>query len=71
MCCEALLETSIKTKDKMLGFPICKHKFHKTCIYRWFEIGKETCPNCRSQLKRSMLEHYHPNDYLEFLGGAY
>jgi len=28
----------------------CKHHFHKKCLNTWKNIGKNTCPNCRSKL---------------------
>jgi len=28
----------------------CNHHFHKNCINSWKNVGKNTCPNCRSKL---------------------
>ena len=25
---------------------LCKHRFHKECILKWFETS-DSCPNCR------------------------
>ena len=28
----------------------CKHSFHETCLKKWAETGKTTCPLCRQQI---------------------
>ncbi|KAJ7086388.1 hypothetical protein B0H15DRAFT_844426 [Mycena belliarum] len=26
----------------------CRHAFHKTCVDRWLETGRNNCPACRT-----------------------
>jgi len=28
----------------------CKHVFHRSCLDRWLEVGRATCPLCRDSL---------------------
>ena len=36
----------------------CGHPFHADCINRWFIDNKETCPNCRLDLKLNLNVEY-------------
>jgi hypothetical protein len=31
----------------------CSHSFHKNCLTKWFETGKNTCPMCRNVCKNN------------------
>jgi len=42
ICMEEVKEDGIKTE--------CNHHYHKDCINSWFNIGRNTCPNCRANI---------------------
>ena len=46
--CSICLNT-IKTNITTLP---CQHKFHNTCIEKWKEEGKNTCPCCRKAFEK-------------------
>lgn len=33
----------------------CNHSFCKTCLYRWINKRKVTCPICRNEIKYFIL----------------
>ena len=41
---------SIKTNITTLP---CNHRFHKPCIDKWKEEGKNTCPCCRKEFQKT------------------
>lgn len=71
ICMEELVKETKSRSKQAIYLPICQHKFHKSCVFKWFGINKETCPYCRSNLKSNLLQHYHPDDYKLFLNRAY
>ncbi|KAH7915433.1 hypothetical protein BJ138DRAFT_1109648 [Hygrophoropsis aurantiaca] len=45
--CLICLDDYMPEEDiRVLG---CKHGFHKTCVDRWLETGRNNCPACRSK----------------------
>ena len=36
----------------------CRHAFHKECVDKWLETGKNNCPACRSRVCRYIPAHY-------------
>ena len=48
----AVCISQIDNKETM-GILICKHEFHKECIYKWLNC-KLTCPCCRYNFKKYM-----------------
>jgi hypothetical protein len=39
----------------------CGHRFHASCINRWLDSGKSTCPLCRCDLINIRLRHPVPS----------
>ena len=40
-----------ETGDSVQGLPNpCTHKFHESCIKRWFSTGKRKCPLCQFEV---------------------
>jgi SUMO ligase MMS21 Smc5/6 complex component len=42
ICLEKIIKDNMKTK--------CNHYFHNDCINSWKNIGKNSCPNCRTHI---------------------
>ena len=40
----------------------CGHYFHKNCLARWYNIGNDSCPNCRHVSKRVYLCNNNNNN---------
>jgi len=38
----------IECTDEDLLYLPCFHAFHRTCIAAWFEVGRDTCPVCKT-----------------------
>ncbi|OBZ71106.1 hypothetical protein A0H81_08618 [Grifola frondosa] len=36
--------------DDELRLMSCKHAFHKDCVDKWLQVGRNNCPACRTQL---------------------
>ncbi|KAM1992973.1 hypothetical protein ACFX16_009366 [Malus domestica] len=51
-CSVCLEELSDGTASELIQMP-CSHVYHPSCILRWFNMDKKTCPNCRYKLHRS------------------
>ncbi|XP_066327476.1 brassinosteroid-responsive RING protein 1-like [Miscanthus floridulus] len=47
--CIVCLET-LEATDEVRRLGNCAHAFHRTCIDRWIDLGRATCPLCRSDL---------------------
>ncbi|KAJ0964310.1 hypothetical protein J5N97_029432 [Dioscorea zingiberensis] len=45
----------LKPSDEVRQLGNCRHAFHRGCIDRWVDIGRVTCPLCRSHL----VSHRH------------
>nr|XP_043629661.1 brassinosteroid-responsive RING protein 1-like [Erigeron canadensis] len=72
--------------DEIRGLSNCKHVFHKSCIDKWMEHDRKTCPLCRmpflcDDLQDSFNErlwaasgivdyHYHDDDTSSFIVDA-
>lgn len=41
----------------------CEHDFCKSCLDKWFDRGKVSCPNCRKEIKYI----YNINDKIRLL----
>ncbi|KAM5533122.1 hypothetical protein V8D89_013170 [Ganoderma adspersum] len=42
--------------DEDLRLMSCKHAFHKECVDKWLQVGRNNCPACRTQVcRRSSL----------------
>lgn len=41
----------------------CRHAFHKTCVDKWLETGRNNCPACRSKVTFA----FHPLDIHSYL----
>jgi hypothetical protein len=37
------------TGDTGIAVLSCRHIFHLSCVYRWFQEGESTCPCCRQE----------------------
>ncbi|KAI0265606.1 hypothetical protein BC834DRAFT_167967 [Gloeopeniophorella convolvens] len=48
-CLICLDEYGAEEDLRLLG---CRHVFHKECVDRWLETGRNNCPACRSQVRR-------------------
>ncbi|KAM1866292.1 hypothetical protein ACFX13_009157 [Malus domestica] len=48
-CSVCLEELSGGIASELIRMP-CSHVYHPSCIPRWFNTDKKTCPNCRYQL---------------------
>ncbi|KKA30082.1 hypothetical protein TD95_004567 [Thielaviopsis punctulata] len=47
--CYAIISTDKRMPDKRCG--TCKHYFHKTCLYKWFQTSSQnSCPLCRNPI---------------------
>jgi len=51
-CCSICLNSIRKTRS-VSELP-CGHLFHKQCISKWEQQGKETCPLCRRNISNTM-----------------
>ncbi|OEL12642.1 hypothetical protein BAE44_0026334 [Dichanthelium oligosanthes] len=47
--CIVCLE-KLEASDEVRRLGNCAHAFHRGCIDRWIELGRATCPLCRSDL---------------------
>ncbi|WVZ74183.1 hypothetical protein U9M48_022396 [Paspalum notatum var. saurae] len=47
--CIVCLE-SVEAADEVRRLGNCAHAFHRGCIDRWIDLGRATCPLCRSDL---------------------
>ena len=47
--CIVCLET-LEAADEVRRLGNCAHAFHRACIDRWIDLGRTTCPLCRSDL---------------------
>ncbi|KAJ1280505.1 hypothetical protein BS78_04G237900 [Paspalum vaginatum] len=47
--CIVCLE-SLEDADEVRRLGNCAHAFHRGCIDRWIDLGRATCPLCRSDL---------------------
>lgn len=47
--CIVCLET-LEAADQVRRLGNCAHAFHRACIDRWIDLGRATCPLCRSDL---------------------
>jgi hypothetical protein len=47
--CIVCLET-LEATDEVRRLGNCAHAFHRACIDRWIDLGRATCPLCRSDL---------------------
>jgi RING-H2 zinc finger protein RHA1 len=47
--CIVCLE-SLDAADEVRRLGGCAHTFHRVCIDRWIDLGRATCPLCRSSL---------------------
>lgn len=47
--CIVCLET-LEAADEVRRLGNCAHAFHRACIDRWIDLGRATCPLCRSDL---------------------
>ena len=50
--CSICLENTI---NENLCITNCNHKFCESCITNWFDLGKNSCPNCREKIIRFNL----------------
>lgn len=53
ICC-----SNIKNNETMTTIPNCTHKYHFDCLQVWLKC-QTTCPCCRSNIRKSLIEHYH------------
>ncbi|RLN08676.1 RING-H2 zinc finger protein RHA1a-like [Panicum miliaceum] len=47
--CIVCLE-KVEAADEVRRLGNCAHAFHRGCIDRWIDLGRATCPLCRSDL---------------------
>ncbi|EJD50591.1 hypothetical protein AURDEDRAFT_112196 [Auricularia subglabra TFB-10046 SS5] len=47
--------------DDELRLLSCRHVFHKTCVDKWLETGKNNCPACRAKGVRTAGEDEAPS----------
>jgi len=47
--CIVCLET-LEATDEVRRLGNCAHAFHRACVDRWIDLGRATCPLCRSDL---------------------
>jgi RING-H2 zinc finger protein RHA1 len=40
----------LEATDEVRRLGVCAHAFHRGCIDRWIDLGRATCPLCRSSL---------------------
>uniref|UniRef100_A0A0D9VJJ6 RING-type domain-containing protein n=1 Tax=Leersia perrieri TaxID=77586 RepID=A0A0D9VJJ6_9ORYZ len=40
----------LEARDEVRRLGNCAHAFHRGCIDRWIDLGRVTCPLCRSSL---------------------
>ena len=50
----SICREKINRLDSVVELP-CLHKFHKNCIYRWFD-SHTTCPMCRYDVRNMTSE---------------
>ena len=37
--------------DDDLRLMSCKHAYHKECVDRWLQVGRNNCPACRTKVR--------------------
>ena len=45
-------------RERCTTQPGCEHQFHFKCLKIWL-VKNHTCPVCRSEVRKNMIEHYH------------
>jgi hypothetical protein len=45
----------------------CRHEFHLTCINKWIDQEKETCPNCRGQINEEEKKDKKKDEMIEII----
>jgi len=51
--CAICLENMDEENGEVFVIPICKHKFHESCLRRW-KKEKATCPSCRGVMPEEL-----------------
>ena len=49
MYCSICFNNNIDNNS--MCYTSCNHNYCKSCLDKWFDKGKNTCPNCRSEIK--------------------
>ncbi|KAF8976639.1 hypothetical protein BDQ17DRAFT_1200414, partial [Cyathus striatus] len=47
-CLICLDEYESEDEVRVMG---CRHAFHRSCVDKWLETGRNNCPACRSTVR--------------------
>jgi hypothetical protein len=50
-CRQCLICLEDYDPEEDLRLLTCRHVFHRDCVDRWLETGRNNCPACRSQVR--------------------
>lgn len=57
---------NIGKKNTIIKISPCGHEYHKSCIKKWFDSTKDSCPLCRTKCDSTTLIKLN-SDFLDYI----